>query len=82
MTFEQFAENNLTHFTTTIHGGISEGNYETFNLSLYSGDDIDAVAQNRERLAEALGISEEDILVPYQTHEDKTLLVDKAFLEK
>lgn len=82
LTFEQFSENELTHFATTICGGVSEGSYGTFNLSLYSGDDIDAVAQNRERLADALGILEEDILVPYQTHEDKILLVDKAFLEK
>lgn len=82
LTFEQFPENELTHFTTTISGGVSEGSYGRFNLSLYSGDDIDAVAENRERLAEALGIHEEDILVPYQTHENKVLLIDEAFLEK
>lgn len=72
----------LIHFMTTVSGGVSKGSYGTFNQSLYSGDNIDAVADNRERLGNMLGISEEDILVPYQTHEDKILVIDKAFIEK
>ncbi|WP_108823035.1 peptidoglycan editing factor PgeF [Dysgonomonas sp. Marseille-P4361] len=82
LTFKALQKYDLTHFVTTICGGVSNGNYSTFNLSLYSGDEIDAVAENRERLADTLGILEEDILVPYQTHEDKILLIDEAFLEK
>lgn len=73
---------NLIHFTSTIAGGVSEGSYATFNLGMYSEDDIDCVAENRERLAGILNISEEDIIVPHQTHDDKVLIVDEAFLRK
>lgn len=82
LTFKNLQEYGLTHFVTTVSGGVSTGGYTSLNLSLYSGDDIGAVAENRERLADVLGISEEDILVPYQTHEDNILVIDKSFLEK
>lgn len=72
----------LFHFTSTISGGVSGGNYATFNLGMYSGDNIDCVAENRERLAGMLNIPEEDIIVPHQTHDDKVLVVDKHFLLK
>lgn len=73
---------NLSHFTSTIAGGVSEGNYATFNLGMYSEDDIDCIAENRERLARILNIPEEDIIVPHQTHDDKVLIIDEAFLRK
>lgn len=72
----------LFHFTSTISGGVSEGNFASFNLGMYSGDNIDHVAENRERLAVMLNIDEADILVPYQTHEDKVLVIDRDFRSK
>ena len=41
----------LLHFSTTIKGGVSSGNYASFNLGIYSGDDLTNVAENRNRLA-------------------------------
>ena len=40
---------------TTRHGGVSEGAYAAFNVSLGVGDDERAVMRNRERLARTLG---------------------------
>lgn len=73
---------NLSHFTSTIAGGVSKDDYATFNLGMYSEDDIDCVAENRERLARILNIQEEDIIVPHQTHDDKVLIIDDTFLRK
>ncbi len=71
---------NLCHFTTTTNGGVSEGNYATFNLGLYSGDSLDNVMENRLRLATAIGLPLESLFFPYQTHEDKIYVIDKEFL--
>lgn len=80
--FSIFPDKNLFHFTTTIEGGVSDGNYSTFNLGLYSGDNIEHIAENRERLAKSLDIPEEKIYVPYQTHGNKIHIIDKLFLLK
>jgi len=80
--FGLLRSDNLFHFSTTVKGGVSEGNYSTFNLGMYNGDNIDCVAENRERLAKVLEIHEEDIIVPHQTHEDKILIIDELFLSK
>lgn len=72
----------LQHFTTTINGGVSEENYATFNLGLYSGDRIEYISQNRDKLCSFFHIEEENLFTPYQTHEDKILIIDDSFSEK
>jgi len=79
--FNQF-ESSLCHFSTTIKGGVSQGNYSSLNMSIYSGDDIKCVAENRDRLTRMLDIDDDNLLVPYQTHEDKILVIDEKFLSK
>lgn len=81
--FESFLKfDSLFQFSTAIQGGVSKENYESFNLSMYSGDDIDNVAENRKRLVQILNIDEDDLIIPYQTHEDKILIIDNQFLGK
>lgn len=75
-----FPQEELFHFSTTVQGGVSEGNYATFNLGMFSGDDN--VAENRERLAQILTIDEENIIVPHQTHGDGILVIDDSFMAK
>lgn len=70
----------LCHFTTTTRGGVSEGNYATLNLGLYSGDSRENVMENRSRLATAINIPFENLFFPYQTHGDKIYVIDKEFL--
>lgn len=78
--FESFPSDSLSHFTTTTEGGVSEGNYSSFNLGLYSGDSEENVSENRDRLTNALGISPGNFFVPYQTHDDKVCIIDQDFL--
>lgn len=42
---------NVRAFFTTRRGGVSEGVYESLNLGAHVGDDPDAVAANRQRVA-------------------------------
>ena len=78
--FDSFPQEALNHFSTTIHGGISQDAYSSFNLSFYSGDKIGNILTNRMRLSNALNVSIEKLFIPYQTHEDKILVIDKDFL--
>ena len=43
-------------FCTTRAGGVSAPPYDTLNVGLHVGDDADAVAENRRRVAAALGL--------------------------
>ena len=67
-------------FSTTRHGGISEGNYASFNINPYCGDKPEHVAENRCRLAAELGIAADRIILPHQTHGVETRIVDVELL--
>jgi len=50
---------NIKAGTTTRVGGVSQGQYTSFNLAQHVEDDISAVQQNRRRLTKWLGLSSE-----------------------
>lgn len=71
---------NIFHFITTRQGGVSEGNYASFNLSTYCGDNPAHVQENRERLCHALHIPHSALFIPHQTHGTDIRIIDDAFL--
>lgn len=77
---EQFDE--ITHFCTTRHGGVSQGNYASFNISPFSGDSIDYQTENFNRLAQVINLPTENIVFPYQTHGSEVIIIDGDFLKK
>jgi hypothetical protein len=50
-----FGDSRIVHAFTTRTGGVSEGPFESLNLSWSRGDDKALVTENRARLAAALG---------------------------
>lgn len=72
----------VTHFTTTRQGGVSEGSYASLNLGLYSGDKPENIKENFSHLGNFTKINPEKIFLPYQTHGDEVLVIDSDFLEK
>lgn len=72
---------NISHFITTRHGGVSKGNYASFNPGEFSGDDTEAVRLNRELLSAAIGIPPENIYAPYQIHEAGIFAIEEPFLD-
>jgi YfiH family protein len=54
-------------FSTRL-GGVSAAPYDQLNLGILSGDDRDAVTENRRRLAAALGRDPEAVLMSRQVH--------------
>lgn len=73
---------NISHFVTTRHGGVSTGTFGTLNLGEYSGDDPACVRENRRLLAEAMGLSPENLAIPYQVHGAEIRLLASSFLTK
>ena len=58
----------VTAFSSTRHGGYSQGNYGDFNVNRYCGDDPEAIARNRKLLCKTLDISEDRLVMPHQVH--------------
>jgi len=77
--FEKY--NEIAHFCTTRQGGTSVGNYASFNLSPFSGDDMGAVFENQSKLAEWLGIDADKIILPFQTHGTEVKEITDHFFE-
>lgn len=63
-------------FSSTRHGGVSEGNYGEFNINAYCGDKPQHIAENRRALSALLGISEESIIMPHQVHGTEVRRID------
>ena len=68
----------LTAGYTDRDGGVSQGSYASFNCHPDGGDDPRAVAANRTRLEQALGMR---LITARQTHGTEILHVNRAFLE-
>ncbi len=56
------------HAFSTRFGGVSQGIFETMNLSFSRGDDPDAVRENHERMTKLLGVSFDRIVSGKQVH--------------
>ena len=67
-------------FSSMRQGGCSKGNYAEFNINRYCGDDEADICQNRRVLCRQLGISDDRLLMPHQTHQTKTAVVDDELL--
>lgn len=66
---------------TTRFGGESKPPYESFNLGDHVGDDPAAVAANRARLANAVGLNGSQIVWMEQLHTNTVTVVDKPQAE-
>ena len=69
----------IRHGFFTRKGGASSGLFASLNCGLGSTDRTDIVATNRERAADALGISPERLATVCQVHSAKALATDAPF---
>lgn len=58
----------LVHGVTCRTGGVSEGPFGTFNMGLHVQDQIEAVHENRRRLARMLGLEADRLTCGEQVH--------------
>lgn len=64
-------------FSTRV-GGVSEGPYESLNVAVKTGDEPGRVVDNRRRLAAALGLAPENVVMGHQVHGSDLMRHDTA----
>lgn len=72
----------VSHGFFTRLGGVSAGVYATLNGGAGSSDDPLAVAENKRRMARALGVGDDNLLIPYQIHSADAVAVDGPWTER
>ena len=60
--------------------GEGDGAYDGFNITHYCGDSAEHVAACRAELCKRLGIDDNRLLLPRQTHGNEVLVVDEKFM--
>lgn len=69
----------IRHAFFTREGGVSEGLYASLNAGVGSNDDPAKVAENRARMASAVGVAPENFLTAYQIHSPQVVTADKPW---
>lgn len=70
----------ICNFTTTRHGGVSKGNYASFNLGIYGDDDPECLKQNMEKLCSSLPQRPKVMVIPHQAHGTEIEVIDEAYV--
>ena len=70
---EEFRDYGIDAFVTDRYGGVSGPPYDSLNLGSHVGDDADHVAENRRRVAGAIGVPVERLVIVRQVHGDIVL---------
>ncbi|WP_438274079.1 peptidoglycan editing factor PgeF [Nitrobacter sp.] len=70
------AVSGLRHAFFTREGGVSQGIYASLNAGIGSQDDPAHVAENRRRMAEAMGVAPANFLSLYQVHSPDAVIAD------
>ncbi len=66
----------IRHAFFTREGGVSQGPYDSLNAGIGSGDDPAKVAENRARMAQAVGVTPERFLTAYQIHSPDVVVAE------
>ncbi len=69
----------IAHGFFTREGGVSSGLYASLNIGLGSADDREKVLENRGRVAAALGVAAEHLVLPYQVHSPDVAVVESPW---
>ena len=70
----------VAHGFFTRRGGVSKGVYDSLNGGVGSRDAPEAVAENRARIALALGVAPMHLAVPYQVHSPDAVVLAEPWL--
>ena len=69
----------IRHAFFTRDGGVSDGFYASFNAGLGSRDAPERVAENRARMAAALGVARDRLVTAYQVHSPNVVVATEPW---
>ena len=67
-------------FSSLRKGGVSKDTFCAFNINEYCGGSLEHTTQNKQLLADILGIPSQNILIPHQVHGTEVAHVDLEML--
>jgi len=71
----------IRHGFFTRSGGVSQGVYDSLNGGVGSNDAPDKVAENRARMAAALGVAPDHLITAYQIHSPTVVVADAPWTQ-
>ncbi len=79
ITFPRFSDCGcVRHIFSTRHGGVSEGDAASMNLSFNKDKSREAVLKNYQILCGTVGIDTENLVLSHQTHTNNVITVDRS----
>ncbi|MCE2615528.1 MAG: peptidoglycan editing factor PgeF [Phocaeicola sp.] len=66
----------MTAFSTTRHGGVSDGTYATFNCTIHGGDSPEHVNRNLQLLSGSLPNQPDRYIIPRQCHKNTICFIE------
>ena len=69
----------ITHGFFTRVGGASTSIYQGLNVGLGSDDERETVLENRHRVAQSMGVTDEKLMMVYQVHSSDVAFADKPW---
>jgi len=69
----------IRHAFFTREGGVSDGIYGSLNGGVGSRDDRAKVAENRARMARALGVADDNLATAYQIHSPDVVIAEQSW---
>ncbi len=69
----------IRHAFFTRSGGVSQGVYASLNGGVGSADTADKVAENRARMAAALGVAADRLITAYQIHSPTVVVAEQPW---
>jgi len=72
----------IRHAFFTRSGGVSQGVYDSLNGGVGSNDAPAKVAENRARMATALGVKPDHLLTAYQIHSPDVVVADQPWTQE
>jgi hypothetical protein len=73
--FSSLQQHGIKHFVSTRHGGVSQGDLGSLNMSFSVGDLPENVRANRAHVAQAMGVDASNLIFGKQTHGNNVALV-------
>lgn len=78
---ERLNHDHVHHGFFTREGGVSTGIYAGLNVGIGSDDTREVVMENRKRVANAMGVSEDYLFSPFQIHSPEAVIVSTPWKE-
>lgn len=81
--FELFkAYPQIRHYVATRKGGVSTGQFDSLNIGLGTADERVNILENRRRIAQMMGIADEQLIFPNQQHESNIQVITQEKVTK